>query len=79
MDAEVYWSGRQVGVLRNVVVDQPYYLGEWVPADVPEFTAELAARRWLPVTFRSPDGARTAPARALVSPAPGVGVYFRFG
>jgi hypothetical protein len=79
MDAEVYWEGRRVGLLRDVVVDQPYYRGEWLPSDVPEFTAALAAQRWLPVTFRSPDGSVTAPARALVSPTPGVGVYFRFG
>jgi hypothetical protein len=79
MDAEVYWAGRRVGLLRGVRVDQPYYLGEWVPADDPEFTATLAARRWLPVLFRSPDGEMSAPARALISSTPGVGVYFRFG
>jgi hypothetical protein len=79
MDAEVFWEGRRVGVLRAVKVDQPYYHGEWVPSDDPEFAAVLAARKWLPVEFRSPDGAITAPARALVSAVPDVGVYFRFG
>jgi hypothetical protein len=79
LDAEVYWDGRQVGVLRGVTVDQPYYLGEWCPFDNLEFATQLAAQRWLPVVFRSKDGATTAPARALLSSTPGVGVYFRFG
>ena len=79
MDAEVYWQDRIVGVLRGVRVDQPYYQGEWIPSDDPEFAAELAARKWLPVVFRSPAGAITAPARALMSETPGVGIYFRFG
>jgi hypothetical protein len=79
VDAEVDWDGRFVGHLRNVVIDQPYYRGEWTPAGVPEFDAALAARGWLPVTFRSADGAVSAPTRALVRPTPGVGVYFRFG
>jgi hypothetical protein len=79
MDADVYWQDRRVGVLRGVRVDQPYYRGEWTSADDPEFAAELAARKWLPVVFRSPDGATTAPARVLISATPGVGVYFRFG
>jgi hypothetical protein len=79
MDAEVYWQDRRVGVLRGVRVDQPYYRGEWTPSDDPEFAAELAARQWLPVVFRTPDGAITAPARVLLSRMPGVGVYFRFG
>jgi hypothetical protein len=79
MDAEVYWSGRRVGLLRGVRVDQPYYRGEWVPLPDPEFSAALANRGWLPVLFRSPDGTISAPARALVSQAPEVGVYFRFG
>jgi hypothetical protein len=60
MDAEVYWQGRQVGILRGGRVDQPYYLGEWPPADDPEFAAELAVRKRLPVVFRTPDGATTA-------------------
>jgi hypothetical protein len=79
MDAHVFWKGRRVGILRDARVDQPYYLGEWAPSDDPEFLAELAAQKWLPVEFRSPDGAINAPARALVSRTPGVGVYFRFG
>jgi hypothetical protein len=79
MDAEVYWSGRRVGLLRGVRVDQPYYRGEWVPLHDPAFSAALANRVWLPVMFRSPDGTISAPARALVSRVPGVGVYFRFG
>jgi hypothetical protein len=79
MDAEVYWQDRRVGVLRGVRVDQPYYHGEWAPSDDPEFAAELAVQGWLPVVFRSPHGATTAPARALISATPGVGVYFRFG
>jgi hypothetical protein len=79
MDAEVYWQGRRVGLLRDVRVDQPYYRGEWAPSDDPEFTAVLADQKWLPVVFRSPDGSTTAPARVLVSRTPGVGVYFRFG
>lgn len=77
MNAEVFWEGRPVGLLRNVVVDQPYYRGEWEPADTPEFAAALAVRYWLPVTFRTPDGSHTAPAAALADPT--VGVYFRFG
>jgi hypothetical protein len=79
MDAEVYWSGRRVGLLRGVRVDQPYYRGEWVPATDSEFTAALLAQQWLPVLFRSPDGTTSAPARVLTSRTPGVGIYFRFG
>jgi hypothetical protein len=79
MDAEVYWQGRRVGVLHDVRVDQPYYRGEWTPSDDPEFVIELVARKWLPVVFRTPDGAMTALARVLLSRTPDVGVYFRFG
>jgi hypothetical protein len=79
MDAEVFWQDRRVGILRGVRVDQPYYLGEWIPDEDPEFAMELADRRWLSVEFRSRDGAVRAPARVLISRTPGVGVYFRFG
>jgi len=58
MDAEVYWSGRRVGLLRGVRVDQPYYLGEWVPAADSEFTAALLA--WMPTKKKKPN--RTAAA-----------------
>jgi hypothetical protein len=87
MDAEVYWNGRLVGHLRGVRVDQPYYLGEWEPAGDAEFEREFAALQArlgagvlgvLPVTFRSPDGRVTAPAAAMVRPAPERGPYFRF-
>jgi hypothetical protein len=79
MDAIVFWQGRRVGVLCGVKVDQPYYLGDWTPSDDSQFAAALEAQKWLPVEFRSPDGKTTAPARALLSKTPGVGVYFRFG
>jgi tetratricopeptide (TPR) repeat protein len=80
MDADVYWLGRHVGRLREVTVEQPYYLGEWVPADDPPFAAALAAGNGVPVVLQSRDGADAAPAWALVGPlAPGPGVRFRFG
>ena len=72
--AEVYWSGRRVGLLKGVRVDQPYYRGEWVPATDSEFTAALLAQQWLPVLFRSPDGTTSAPARVLTRRTPGVAV-----
>jgi hypothetical protein len=79
MDAEVFWQDRHVGMLRGVRVDQPYYHGAWVPSDDPEFAAVLADRKELAVEFRSSDGVITAPARAILSRHPGVGIYFRFG
>jgi hypothetical protein len=27
MDAEVYWDGRLIGRLSNIVIEQPYYFG----------------------------------------------------
>ena len=80
MDADVYWLGRHVGLLREVVADQPYYLGEWVPVDDPQFAAALASGNGVPVVLWSRDGADAAPAWALVGPlAPLPGVCFRFG
>ena len=87
VDAEVYWEGRLVGHLRGVRVDQPYYHGQWQPAGDPEFERAFAALQtglgaggWgaLPVTFRSPDGRVSAPAAAVVRPAPERDPYFRF-
>jgi len=88
MDAEVYWNDRLVGYLRGVRVDQPYYLGEWQPANDSAFEREFAALQAgigvgglgvLPVTFRSLDGKVSAPASAMVRPAPERNPYFRFG
>jgi hypothetical protein len=88
MDAEVYWNGRLVGRLSDITVDQPYYHGTWSSADDPAFEREFRALQarlgaqglgMLPVTFRSPDGRLTAPARAMVRPAPESVPYFRFG
>ena len=88
MDAEVYWEGRLVGYLRGVVVDQPYYHGEWESAWDPAFERafhELQSRLppnglgVLPVTFRTPDGASSVPAAAMVRPAPAIAPFFRLG
>jgi hypothetical protein len=87
VDAEVYWQDRLVGHLRDLTVDQPYYLGTWQPAWDTEF--ERAFREMqtritpdglgtLPVTLRSPDGKLSAPASAMVRPAPVLEPYFRF-
>ena len=37
MNAEVFWGGRLVGYLRNIVIDQPYYHGEWISTGDPDF------------------------------------------
>jgi hypothetical protein len=88
MDAEVYWDGRLVGHLRDVMIDQPYYHGNWSPSGDTGFErayralqAEIAPDGLgvLPVTFRSPDGTVSAPAAAMVRPAPESEPYFRFG
>ena len=88
MDAEVYWDGRLIGHLRNIVIDQPCYLGDWVPTGDAGFErafralqAEIAPDGLgvLPVTFRSPDGTLSAPAAAMVRPIPETAPYFRFG
>jgi hypothetical protein len=87
MDAEVYWEGRLIGHLRNIVIDQPYYHGEWTPTGDPDFKRAyevLQARvapnglGMIPVTFRSPGGTVSAPAAAMVRPT-GTELYFRFG
>jgi hypothetical protein len=88
MDADVYWEGRLVGRLRNLVIDQPYYLGEWFPSGDVEFEqayrtlqAEIAPDGLgvLPVTFQSADGTQSATAAAMVRPAPELTPYFRLG
>jgi hypothetical protein len=88
VDAEVYWEGRLVGYLRHVAVDQPYYRGTWESVWDAAFERafhELQSRLSpgglgvLPVTLRSPDGASSAPAAAMVRPAPEVAPFFRFG
>ena len=88
MDADVYWKDRLVGRLSDVKVDQPYYRGTWSSAHDPAFEEEfrtLEARLgpnglgMLPVTFRSADGRISAPAQAMVRPAPESAPYFRFG
>jgi hypothetical protein len=88
MDAEVYWDGRLIGRFRNIVIEQPYYLGDWVSAGDAGFErafralqAEIAPDGLgvLPVTFRSPDGTLSAPAAAMVRPIPETAPYFRFG
>jgi hypothetical protein len=87
VDGEVYWEGRLVGHLRDIVIDQPYYRGEWCPASDPAFERafhEMQARITpnglgvLAVLLRSPDGARSAPAAAMIRPAPEAAPYFRF-
>ncbi len=87
MDAEVYWNGRLVGYLRNLVIDQPHYHGDWSSCGDAGFErayrvlqAEIAPDGLgvLPVTFRSPDGTLSAPAAALVR-HPELEPYFRFG
>jgi hypothetical protein len=87
VDAEVYWDGRLIGHLRGVAVDQPYYHGAWVPAGDPGFEQAYRALQarvapnglgMLPVTFRSPDGAVTAPA-ALMVQSGAADPHFRFG
>jgi hypothetical protein len=87
MDAEVYWNDRLVGHLRGVRVDQPYYRCQWQSAGDLEFEREFAALQArigegglavLPVTFRSVDGQVSAPASAMVRPAPEREPYFRF-
>jgi hypothetical protein len=87
MDAEVYWEGRLVGHLREIVIDQPYYHGVWTPTGDPVFEQAYRAIQeqvapdglgMIPVTFRSPDGLVSAPAAAMVRPT-GTEPYFRFG
>jgi len=87
MDAEVHWEGRLVGYLRDVTLDQPYYHGDWSSAGDPAFEQAYAEMQQtispsglgvLAVTFRSPDGDMSAPAAAMVRPAPAE-PYFRFG
>jgi hypothetical protein len=65
MDAEVYWAGRLIGRLSNIVIEQPYYLGNWVPAEDLGFEQAFRALQTeiapdgigvLPVTFRSSEG-----------------------
>lgn len=86
MDAEVYWEGRLIGRLSNVVIDQPYYQGTWTPTGDPEFERAYQALQtrvapdglgMIPVTFRSPDGTLTAPAALMVRPD-AAEPYFRF-
>src|SRR5262245_17026379 len=88
MDAEVYWDGRLVGHFRNIIIDQPYFHGNWFPSGDTDFERgyrELQAAIGpdglgvLPVTFRSPDGRMSAPAAAVVRPPPELEPYFRFG
>ena len=88
MDADVYWDGRLIGHLRNIVIDQPYYRGDWAPAGDAGFERAFRALQaeiapdglgLLPVTFRSPDGTVSAPAAAMVRPTPEPAPYFRFG
>src|SRR5262245_59020445 len=79
MDVEVHWLGRRVGLFREIRVEQPYYLGAWVPADDPPFAAALATGQMVPVVFQSPDSADVDLVYALVDPRPDAGVYFRWG
>jgi hypothetical protein len=88
VDAEVYWEGRLVGYLRGVVVDQPYYHGEWESTWDPAFERAFHTLQSrlspgglgvLPVTFRAPEGSSSAPAVAMVRPAPATAPSFRFG
>ena len=88
MHAEVYWDGRLIGHLRHIVIDQPYYHGDWSPSGDAGFERAYRAMQAeidpdglgvLPVTFRSPDGTVSAPAAAMVRPTPEIAPYFRFG
>lgn len=88
MDAEVYWNGNLIGHLRDIVIDQPYYLGNWTSTGNTEFTNAYREMQTkitpnglgiLPVTFSSSDGTVTTPAAAIIRPAPETAPYFRFG
>jgi hypothetical protein len=88
VDADVYRNGRRVGRLSGVRVDQPYDQGTWTGAGDPGFEAEFRAVQarlgpsalgMIPVTFRTPDGLVSAPARSMIRPAPEPEPYFRFG
>ena len=87
MDAEVYWEGRLIGRLCNIVIDQPHYQGVWTPTGEPEFERAYQALQaqvfpnglgMIPVIFRSPEGTMVAPAAAMVRPTTPE-PYFRFG
>jgi hypothetical protein len=88
MDADVFWNGRLIGHLRNVVIDQPYYLGDWTSIQDPEFEQAFRSiqasigekgRGMIPVLFEASDSDLSAPARLMVRPAPESAPYFRFG
>jgi hypothetical protein len=87
-DAHVYWDGRLIGLLRNIVIDQPYYHSDWFPSGDAESVQAYRALQTelapdglavLPVTVRSADGTGSAAAAAVVRPGPEPAPDVRFG
>jgi hypothetical protein len=83
----VYWDGRLVGHLRDIVLDQPYYHGAWTSTGDSDFERAFAALQarmapdglgMIPVTLWSSDGSVSAPVAAMVRPDM-ADPYFRFG
>lgn len=79
MDADVDWEGRLIGRLADVRVDQPYDRGTWAGAGVTELEPAVRGEPErigphglgvLPVVFHSTGGHSSAPAAALIRPAP---------